>query len=63
MRIDADTSQLGFGAGDLLLLCTDGLHGKVSKSQIEEILKEAADPSRLQIALWKQHSLQEARTT
>lgn len=45
-EIDVDTSQLGFGAGDLLLLCTDGLHGKVSKSQIEEILKEAADPQQ-----------------
>jgi serine/threonine protein phosphatase PrpC len=45
-QIDVDTSLLRFGAGDVLLLCTDGLHGKVSEEEMSFILGEEDSPQR-----------------
>lgn len=45
-EIDVDTSSLRFGAGDVLLLCTDGLYGKITKEEMIEILQELDSPQR-----------------
>ena len=36
--VDADTVEADFGAGDILLLCSDGLHGEVSAEVISAAL-------------------------
>lgn len=46
-EIDVDTSLFRLGVGDLLLLCTDGLHGKVAKEELIAILGETDDPQVL----------------
>jgi protein phosphatase len=43
-EVDVDTSSFRLGVGDLLLLCTDGLHGKVSGEELSAILAERDDP-------------------
>ena len=36
--VSADTVESDFGAGDILLLCSDGLHGEVSAEAISAAL-------------------------
>jgi serine/threonine protein phosphatase PrpC len=37
---DVDTLACGLEDGDLILICSDGLHGKVSEAQITQLCKE-----------------------
>ena len=41
--VAADTVTVNVIPGDVLMLCTDGLHGYVSDAQIEQIVSAAAD--------------------
>ena len=38
--VEADFSMVEWQVGDLLLLCSDGLHGKVPQEEMERILQE-----------------------
>jgi serine/threonine protein phosphatase PrpC len=42
--VEVDTSSVTRQAGDLLLLCTDGLHGVVMHEEISDLLCECKDP-------------------
>jgi protein phosphatase len=42
--VEVDTSTVTRQAGDLLLLCTDGLHGVVMHEEISDLLCENPDP-------------------
>lgn len=41
--VKADTGTIRWTTGDILLLCSDGLHGSVSKEDMETVLKEHGD--------------------
>jgi protein phosphatase len=41
--VEADFSELALQPGDLLLLCSDGLHGQVSEGQIRRVISETPD--------------------
>jgi protein phosphatase len=41
--IDVRVSETTFGDGDLLLLCSDGLHGVIDAKELRQILVEAPD--------------------
>ena len=43
-QLDVDTSMVRFADRDILLLCTDGLHGKISKEEMAEFLQKLTDP-------------------
>ena len=50
---DVDTTSLQLEDGDLLLLCSDGLHGKVPDKEISNLTKELqieAVPRLIQLA-------------
>ena len=49
--VAADTITVNIIPGDLLLLCTDGLHGYVSDEAIQQILMSHADLDRAAAAL------------
>ena len=44
-RLDVDVVELGFLDGDLLLLCSDGLHGPVSDDDIRSALLATGTPT------------------
>lgn len=44
--VDAETATLQLKPGDALLLCTDGLHGAISGSEIVQTVCEESDPQR-----------------
>ena len=41
--VDGHLSERTLSPGDTLLLCTDGLHGAVQKTALEQILASTAD--------------------
>ena len=41
--VKADTATSRWEPGDVLMLCSDGLHGAVSRTEAEEILRTSAD--------------------
>ncbi|MHB8054219.1 MAG: Stp1/IreP family PP2C-type Ser/Thr phosphatase [Candidatus Aminicenantales bacterium] len=43
-NVDVDTFEIGIAESDVLLLCTDGLHGILPEKRIMKILKEIQDP-------------------
>lgn len=45
--LDVDTSLFRLGVGDLLLLCTDGLHGKLTDQELAAILATGEEPQSL----------------
>ncbi len=44
-RIEVDLRQITVAAGDLLLLCSDGLHGPVTDAQIQQTLEREPTPA------------------
>jgi protein phosphatase len=44
-RLDVDVVELGFLDGNLLLLCSDGLHGPVSDDNIKSTLLASGTPT------------------
>ena len=44
-RVEVDLRQITVCAGDVLLLCSDGLHGPVSDAQIQQILEREPTPA------------------
>lgn len=51
MFVAADTSTVNIQAGDVLLLCTDGLHGYVDDASIQRTLQTFSDLERTAEAL------------
>jgi protein phosphatase len=49
--VAADTITVNIIPGDLLLLCTDGLHGYVSDAVIQQIVQRYSDLERAAVAL------------
>jgi serine/threonine protein phosphatase PrpC len=45
--VKIDLSETSLGEGDIVLLCSDGLHGSVKHARIEEIVRESLDPGRI----------------
>jgi serine/threonine protein phosphatase PrpC len=45
--VKIDLSETSLGEGDIVLLCSDGLHGCVKHARIEEIVRGSLDPGRI----------------
>jgi len=45
--VKIDLSETTLGEGDVVVVCSDGLHGSVKKERIEEILKRSLDPGKI----------------
>ena len=41
--VKADTAVSAWKEGDIIMLCSDGLHGSISREETEEILRTSAD--------------------
>jgi len=45
--VKIDLSETTLGEGDIVLLCSDGLHGPVKHARIEEIVRGSLDPGKI----------------
>lgn len=49
--VEVDVYSLDLAPGDVVLLCTDGVHGLLDDLQIQSILADATDPTECSVAL------------
>jgi protein phosphatase len=45
--VKIDLSETTLGEGDIVLLCSDGLHGCVKHGRLEEIVRSSVDPGKI----------------
>jgi serine/threonine protein phosphatase PrpC len=45
--VKIDLSETSLGEGDVVVVCSDGLHGCVKPARIEEIVKQSLDPGKV----------------
>ncbi len=63
MFVSPDTTALTLQPGDVLVLCTDGLHDEMSEAEIAAIASQKKDPPRSPANLWRAPSKSTAATT
>jgi protein phosphatase len=45
--VKIDLSETSLGEGDVVMICSDGLHGCVKHDRIEEIVSQSLDPGKI----------------
>jgi len=45
--VKIDLSETSLGEGDVVVVCSDGLHGSVKHERIEEIVRKSLDPGKI----------------
>jgi protein phosphatase len=45
--VKIDLSETTLGEGDIVVLCSDGLHGSVKHDRMEEIVRSSVDPGKI----------------